>query len=228
MIIGSGLLAAAMSPYFSHGEKSVVYAAGVSNSRCVDSREFAREASRLARAIGEHGDANAFIYFSTCSICDPESIDTPYVQHKLRMEALVGALAGHLIVRLPQVAGRTPNPHTLLNYLYARIVRGEGFSIWTRARRNIIDCTDAAVIVRELVEDRVRGTTINVASPTDYSLIDIVQIFETILGKAAVAEMLVRGGAYPIDTAPMAPYAAAAGVRFNDRYLEHVLRKYYG
>lgn len=228
MIIGTGLLATAMAPVFSHREDAVIYAAGVSNSRCIDPKEYARDASRLEQAIYEHAGANHFVYFSTCSISDLESINTPYVQHKLAMEALVCRLPGHLIVRLPQVAGKTPNPHTLLNFLYARIARGEGFSIWTKARRNIIDCADVARIVRALVEDGWRGRTVNVASDTDYSLIEIVRTFELILGKTATVEFLEQGGAYAIDTSLMAPYANAEDIRFDEEYLARVLRKYYG
>lgn len=228
MIIGTGLLATAMTPAFSHLKDSVLYAAGVSNSRCVDPKEYTRDASRLELALREHAGTNLFVYFSTCSICDPESIDTPYVQHKLAMENLVCRLPGHLIVRLPQVAGRTPNPHTLLNYLYARIARGEGFSVWTKARRNIVDCTDVARIVRSLVEDGWRGRTVNVASVSDYSLMEIVRTFELILGKTAIVEFLEQGGAYAIDTSLIASYALAEGIRFDEDYLARVLRKYYG
>lgn len=228
MIIGTGLLATAMMPAFSHQEGSVIYAAGVSNSRCDDPKEFSKEASCLERAILEQASGNPFVYFSTCSIYDVESINTPYVQHKLAMEDLVRRLSNHLIVRLPQVAGKTPNPHTLLNFLHARIARGEGFSIWTKARRNIIDCVDVARIVRALVEDGWHGETINVASDSDYSLIEIVRTFELILHKAAIFELLEQGGVYAIDTSLMAPYANAEGIRFDEGYLACVLRKYYG
>ena len=228
MIIGTGLLATVMMPAFSHWENSVIYAAGVSNSRCSDPKEFAREASRLEQALNEHTRANPFVYFSTCSIYDLESINTPYVLHKLAMEALVCRLPCHLIVRLPQVAGKTPNPHTLLNFLYARIARGEGFSVWTKARRNIIDCADVARIVRALVEDGWHGRVINVASDSDYSLIEIVRTFELILNKTATVEYLEQGGTYAIDTSLMASYAKNEGIRFDDEYLVRVLRKYYG
>lgn len=227
MIIGSGLLAKAMMPAFSNREDSVVYAAGVSNSHCVDPKEFAREAARIKLALQEIADDNSFIYFSTCSIYDVEGINTPYVLHKMEMEELVRQHAGHLIVRLPQVAGKTPNPHTLLNFLYARIARSEKFLIWSKARRNIIDAADVAKIVRALVDDGLRGMTMNVANNSDHSLLEIVRIFELVLNKDAMFDLLEQGGAYAIDTSLMTPYANAIGIRFDDGYLERVLRKYY-
>lgn len=75
------------------------------------------------------------------------------------MEALVTHHPRHLILRLPQVAGRTPNPHTLLNYLYARISRGESFRLWRNARCNIIDVDDVAAIGKHAIyESTERGS----------------------------------------------------------------------
>lgn len=228
MIIGSGLLAKAMMPAFSNREDSVVYAAGVSNSHCVDPKEFSREASRLVSALNEFEAADSFIYFSTCSTYDLESVNTPYVLHKMDMENLVRNHKGYLIVRLPQVAGNTPNPHTLLNYLYGRLVRSERFSIWGKARRNIVDCSDAAKVVEALIEDNWRCKTVNVANNFDYSILEIVRVFELILNKVALYDLVDQGGAYSIDTSLTTSYANAVGVRFDETYLERILRKYYG
>ena len=79
-------------------------------------------------------------------------------------------------MRLPQVAGKTPNPHTLLNYLYARISRSESFTLWRNARRNIIDVEDVFAIAREVLNDAsLRNTTVNIASPVNYPMTDIVK-----------------------------------------------------
>jgi nucleoside-diphosphate-sugar epimerase len=227
MIIGSGLLATVMMPVFGHREDSVVYAAGVSNSHCNDSKEFERESNRLMCSLDEYLTANSFIYFSTCSIYDSESCNTSYVLHKLAMEELVRQHAGHIIIRLPQVAGKTTNPHTILNFLHSRIVRSENFVLWKRARRNIIDADDVAKIVVAIITGGLRKITIDVANECDYSLPEIVNIFELILNKPATCELIERGGVYNIDTAFMKPYAVAAGIEFDDGYLERVLRKYY-
>ena len=145
MIIGSGLLAHAFSSAFLQREDVCIYAAGVSNSSCTDAHEFARERQRLEDALRQAMHVDTFVYFGTCSVADPDSQNTPYVQHKLAMERLVQAHPQGLILRLPQVAGKTSNPHTLLNYLYARISRSEKFDLWSRAKRNIIDVAEVAL-----------------------------------------------------------------------------------
>ncbi|MBI4524929.1 MAG: NAD-dependent epimerase/dehydratase family protein [Deltaproteobacteria bacterium] len=227
MIIGSGLLARTFHDAAKDRSDVVIYAAGVSNSQCRDVREFDRERNLLERSLQATDVLTCFVYFSTCSIADPESPDTPYVQHKLRMEQIVRAHPSHLILRLPHVAGRTPNPHTLLNYLYARIARGERFAVWRHARRNVIDCNDLRTLSLALIDSGVRGETLNVANVRDYAILEIVRTLERICRGHAVYDLVDRGAAYPIDVSRLLPFAEAA-ITFNESYLENVLRKYYG
>ena len=229
MLIGSGLLAQAFASTFSDREDVCIYAAGVSNSSCTDTLEFQRERKRLADALLQATNADAFVYFGTCSVADTEAQNTPYVQHKLGMEQLVSAHPRHLILRLPQVAGITPNPHTLLNFLYARISRSESFQLWRNAKRNIIDVDDVAAISRQLIaNDILRNVTVNIANPTSYPMMDIVHAMEKAVGKPAVYKVLERGSGYPIDIQMMLPVMDAAGVKFDNDYLELVIGKYYG
>lgn len=229
MLIGSGLLAQAFASTFSKREDVCIYAAGVSNSSCTDTHEFERERKRLADALHRAKHVDAFVYFGTCSVADPEAQNSPYVQHKLAMEQLVSAHPRHLILRLPQVAGRTPNPHTLLNYLYARISRSESFKLWSKAKRNIIDVDDVAAIALQLIANNTgRKVTINIANPTSYPMMDIVGAMEKAVGKRAVYDVFERGSGYPIDIRSILPVLDAAGVEFGNSYLERVICKYYG
>ena len=229
MIIGSGLLAQAFAPVFSQREDVCIYAAGVSNSGCTDTHEFARERLRLADALQQAGHVDVFVYFGTCSVADPEAQNTPYVLHKLEMERLAGTHPRHLILRLPQVAGKTPNPHTLLNFLYARIARSEAFSLWKNARRNIIDVDDMAAITGQLIADKAaRNITLNIANPVNYPMADIVSAMEHAVGKRAIYDVVERGSEYPIDTGAILPVMCKAAVEFDDGYLERVINKYYG
>lgn len=229
MIIGSGLIAQAFAPEFSHREDVCIYAAGVSNSSCTDAHEFARERQRLTKALAQAGQKVTFVYFGTCSVADPEARDTPYVQHKLAMEQLVSMHPRHLILRLPQVAGKTPNPHTLLNYLYARISRSESFMLWRKAKRNIIDVDDVVAIAHELLADTsMRNVTLNIANPTSYPMIDIVHAMERVAGKQAIYDIAERGSGYLIDIGMIRPILDKTAIRFDDNYLERVIGKYYG
>ena len=228
MIVGSGLIASSFSHLFSQCEDVCIYAAGVSNSSCIETQEFERERARVADALQQAGGVDAFVYFSTCSVSDPEARNTPYVQHKLAMEKLVQTHPRNLILRLPQVAGKTPNPHTLLNYLYARIVRSESFTLWSKARRNIIDVSDIAAITRQLVSDcSMRNVTLNVANLTNYPILEIVMAMERLVGKRAVYKVVEGGSEYPIDVSAIGPALEAAGIKFGENYLDNVIHRYY-
>jgi nucleoside-diphosphate-sugar epimerase len=152
----------------------------------------------------------------------------PYVEHKLAMEALVRAHAGHLILRLPQVAGRTPNPHTLLNYLHARISRGERFTVWRHARRNVIDCDHVRSLACALIEDGVRRATLNIAAPESYAMTTIVATMERVIDGHAVFDLSDQGADYPIDIDPIRSLFERCGLAFGPPYLETIIRKYYG
>lgn len=229
MIIGSGLLARAFSPYFEKSSTTCIYAAGVSNSACTDQREFERELVRLAAALDQYKSADLFVYFSTCSVNDPLACSSSYVQHKINMEKIVAMHSRHLILRLPQVAGNTPNPHTLLNFLFHRIIRSERFQGWENARRNIIDVDDVARIGASLaLEQGARGECINVANSSDIAMPDLVRLMGKVVGKKALCDFIKKGAPYEINTSRIHDVVQHCGVFFDPEYVERVIRKYYG
>lgn len=228
MIVGHGLMARTFAGRLTAGDDVVVHAAGVSNSQCQDPREFERERKLLDRTLAAGADVQCFVYFSTCSVLDPTATDTAYVRHKLDMEAKVREHPAHLIFRLPQVAGRTPNPHTLLNYLYARITRGERFAVWRHARRNVIDCDDVRALGFAVIESTLRAKTLNIAAPDSHAMTDIVSTMERVVRGHAVFDLLDRGAVYPIDVAETQVLMERCGIEFGADYLERAIRKYYG
>lgn len=229
MIIGTGLIARAFIPNLDALAGACVYAAGVSNSSCDDAREFERERQRVTGALAAAPGDSLFLYFSTCSVADPAVRESPYVRHKLDMERLVRQRDRHLILRLPQLAGHTPNPHTLLNHLYARIVRSERFAVWRGAKRNIIDVDDVARVVTDLVVgEKACGETINVANSRSYPILDIVRSIEEVVGHKALFDIIERGAGYAIDIDRIQPALHRCGVSFPEDYLLRVIRKYYG
>ena len=229
MIVGSGLLAKAFLHIYDNTDDVCIYAAGVSNSGCDDVAEFEREKERLTNALTKLPEKTVFVYFSTCSIYDEELQKTAYVKHKLAMVEMVRGKHNHLIFRLPQVVGVTPNPHTLMNYLYARIIRSESLKIWSKARRNLIDVDDVALISKVFIDDSgSRNITLNVANLCNYSILQIVETLENVLNKKAVIAQQDKGDEYSIDVQDILPAIKQAGVNFDVNYLENITRKYYG
>lgn len=229
MIIGTGLIASAFTAQSRALSGACIYAAGVSNSSCTDPREFERERLRLLGAAAALAPDCVLVYFSTCSVDDPDARASAYVGHKLAMERLVRERGRHLILRLPQLVGRTPNPHTLLNYLYARIVRSERFGVWRGAQRNVIDVDDVVALAVDLiVSERASGETINVANAHSSAIFDIIAAIEHAAGRKAIFDIIDRGAGYPINTDRIQAAVHRCGISFANDYLPRIIRKYYG
>lgn len=228
MIIGSGLLARAFPESFQLRDDVCIYAAGVSNSSSKESSEFSREEARLVNALQVARNVNAFVYFGTCSVYDLEMQDTQYVRHKLAMEKLAAEHPHALILRLPQVAGHTPNPHTLLNFIYARVARSEAFCVWSNAFRNIIDVEDVAILTEFFIDNpTMRRQVMNLANSRCYSMLEIVHCMEKVVGKPAIYNTEMRGYHYDIDVADILPVLTQTDISFDSHYLSRVLSKYY-
>lgn len=226
MIIGNGLLARAFAPHCAANPDLVVFASGVSNSRETDPEAFARERRMLETVLDQQ---KKLVYFSSCSIADPDQADAPYVLHKRAQEALIAERAArYAIYRLPQVVGRIDNPHTLTNYLYQTIASGDVFHVWTKARRNLIDVDDVAAIGARLLErgDADNRVT-NIACPFPVAILDLVRIFESVMDRRAYFDLIESGGSYDIDVELAMSAAAEAGVVIDDNYIHQLIRKYY-
>jgi len=228
MIIGTGLVASAFTPYsLSKDPNIIIFASGVSNSRETNNAEFSRERDLLLKTLEQNRD-KSFFYFSTCSVADPQLRTSPYVAHKIAMETLVRSASEYAIFRLPQVVGKTSNPNTLTNYLYQHIKSRDLFQVWTHASRNIIDVDDVASIVSHLQSSRkTHNVTVNIACPFSIPISRLVAIFELILNTKANYTLVAAGGSYPIDATITCQAAQELGVTFDEMYIEKLLRKYY-
>ncbi|XUY29653.1 NAD-dependent epimerase/dehydratase family protein [Agrobacterium sp. rho-8.1] len=226
MIIGRGLVASAFVPYFDSDQDVIVFAAGVSNSGETRGEEFLREEKMLRGYLEAAGQ---LLYFGSCSVFDPEMANTQYVRHKLEMEALVGSYTGNAIFRLPQVVGTSSNSNLLTNFLCQKIENGERFNVWKNARRNLIDVDDIAAIVTHMIRkgDPKEGVY-NIASPFSVSILNIVEVFEKVLGKKAVYSLIDAGSGYDIDVPDVKRAASDLNISFDEDYIERTVRKYYG
>ena len=226
MIIGHGLIASAFNSYFINDQNVIVFASGVSNSRENRSEAFLRERRMLMDALSYE---KFILYFSTCSVDDPELFDSPYVMHKKEMETLVCSAKDYAIFRLPQVVGKTTNPNTLSNYINKQIMSEESFQVWRHAKRNLIDIKDVVSIVIQLIQvTRVNRITINIACPFSISIPKLVNIFESVLGKKASYMLVEAGGGYAIEVDMAIDTANQIGICFDDVYIENLIRRYYG
>jgi nucleoside-diphosphate-sugar epimerase len=228
LINGSGMIAKAFEPMFATDAGVCIFASGVSNSKCDEQKQFDRENRLLQETIEQLTPEVILVYFGTCSVYDPDSIGSPYLSHKLSMESLVTEHSRYLICRLPQLAGRSDNPHTLLNYLARCISEARYFELWSDAFRNIIDVEDVVAIVNEIIKiGCFENKVLNIANPNSHKIEEIVTIMEVVLGRKAFFSRVERGSEYCIDVQEIMTLCNSAGVHFKENYLEQVIRKYY-
>lgn len=227
MVIGKGLVANAFNRYI-EDDRYLVFASGVSNSANKDEAHFEREATLLAEALQKNKE-KIFIYFSTCSLYDPSLRETPYAKHKLAMENMIREHHNHYhIFRISNLAGKTNNPHTVLNFFYQHITSGATFHIWKHAVRNIIDIDDAVTICDYIISnDLFINEPINIANPHNYSVAFIIETMEQVLGKKGVYDMIEKSSIPEINTETIKPVIDELNIQFDEGYLRRTLKKYY-
>lgn len=226
MIVGKGLLAGAFEPHFGTDPDIVIFASGVSNSSETRPEAFERERALLQRSLGE--GRKRLVYFSSCGVTAPRSEFNAYMQHKQSMESSVLRAPGGVVLRLPQVVGRTNNPHTLTNFLRDRIVSGEHFTVWMHAERNLIDVDDIVKIAVRLAPELPSGAAMTIAAGESSPMPRIVEIFEDVLQRTANCSFVEKGTPMVVDASLAQRVAAELGLDLSAGYAERVINKYYG
>ncbi len=227
MVVGKGMIASRFADY-KDNDRFVIFASGVSNSQTSIKDEFEREKNLLIHIINNHKDS-ILVYFSTCSIYDPEKKSTPYVVHKLEMESLI--MEQHpmpVIFRVSNPIGLTKNRHTVFNYFVDHIQNDIPFFVWENAERNIIDIDDMFVICDAILKKPYeKRNPINIANPVNYPIMNIVTTIEYHFSKKGIYT-LIKGESSPsINTEDILPIIKEKRIEFNENYLNKIIKKYF-
>lgn len=117
MIVGQGDIASVLPD-----SELLFFASGVSNSREDRESEYQREVELLA----DQDRTKHIVYFSSLGVLHD---DSEYLRHKRAMEMLIKeGFPAYTIVRIGNISWGK-NPHTLINFLRAKINAGEKFEI---------------------------------------------------------------------------------------------------
>jgi len=222
-VIGSGMLARSFATT-AFARNCLVLASGVSNSNEQEISEFKREADIVAAAIHAHPSSRV-IYFSTCSIL--QQGQTPYIRHKLDMEALVAAAASSFhIYRLPQVVGVTRNL-TLVSYLVESLLQRRCVTVQGRARRNLVDVDDVSRLIRYLVDyDIGRNSIQNLAAAYSTHVGDVLGAIAELLDIDPIFDVADTGQGYDISTDFVRKHFGSDDALMKPDYWQSVLRKH--
>ncbi|MBI4688804.1 MAG: NAD-dependent epimerase/dehydratase family protein [Nitrospirae bacterium] len=227
MVIGNGMIAKAFDAYVSNGDV-VIFAAGVSNSKEARVEQFRREEDIVVATLSETR-GRLFVCFSTCSIYDDDVSSSPYVRHKINIEDIIRKSGNDFIIfRVSNIVGPSTNKFTIINHLFDKIVKRESFELWKNSYRNIIDIQDVYKTVDYILRNnKFRNQTVNIASPVNTRVIDVVKIIEDITGSKAVFREVERGSSYHIDVTMITDIFGDIGIAFDGEYARRTIKKYF-
>lgn len=227
MIIGEGVIFNRFIDY-SLQSKYFIIAGTVNESTINDEATILEEESSIAAALTDHADS-IIVYFSSCSILDPSVQHTQYVIHKLRMEKLIQKSAKHYcIFRLPQILGLSDTKTSLVGSFVNANLNREKIEVWQNAKRNLIDIDDIHEVVSEILRRNILvNKVINIASPQQTDVLQLVSDIEDFTGFAADYILVDKGSQYHIDISDIQPIFVDLKLDFDRNYVPRSLRKYY-
>ena len=190
-IIGSGFIAARFKKYhkFLKKKKTIIYAAGISNSLEVNKKNLEREVLKIKNFI--HNNKKKLIYISTYSVNDESRQRKLYVKNKIKIEKIIKQESKeYMIIRLPEIIGKNKNPNTLTNFFYNKIVKDESFNVFKNSRRNLLDVDDAIKNCIKIIRSyRKNKKVVNLLNKKFNTPLQIVNNFEKILKKKGIYKL---------------------------------------
>lgn len=223
-VIGSGLLAKAFRKEL-FSKPTLIFASGVSDSLENRESEFDREIQLIEKTLSIYSQ-HKIVYFSS-NICGDNQINTPYVQHKRRVEQiLIDSKCDVAIFRLPQIVGCVKN-NTLVSYLVRQVAAGSELQLKRRASRNILDVSDVKrLVVHVLNSTEINNLVLSLGSGRDISVIELAKKIAELLQKPLKYKILDGGDNQEVDTSQLSNIVGKNDLVFKPDYYFDVLAKY--
>ena len=223
MIIGNGLIANTFKEY-NFSENFIIFASGVSNSINPSVSDFNREYDLLMNIKCENISEKCLVYFSSCGVIAENS---QYYTHKKTMELLVqNNFKKYIILRLPQVIGKSKNNSTLINFLTNSIENYTKIQLFNNATRYFIEVNDLLSIFNYLIQNNENFNKIhNIAIPIKYTIFEILNIIENILKKNANYDIIEGGTDYTLDLRYINNILYNLNLHYDKNYLKISLLK---
>jgi nucleoside-diphosphate-sugar epimerase len=238
-IFGSGFVARGLEPIADRHPHVAAFALGPSRTSASEA-DCAREAARLREVLAQcqrHGWA--ILYFSTACAAmyplgerpsredDPVSPQSIYTRHKLAMETVIAASGcPHLTLRMTYLAGPGQPAHNLIPALVEQILYGS-VTIFTAARRDLLDIADAVTLIDSLLSLGVTDEVVNLASGHAVSVADLADHLQAVLGRTPARRLVEAGDAHQVSIDKLlglVPRAADLG--FGPHYYKSIADRY--
>ena len=223
-VVGNGMIANAFLSSDYELSNCIIFASGVSNSKCSDISEFEKELELLKKYIQEK---KTLIYFSTSSIYDSNKNSNYYVKHKINLEKFISSTFDKfLIYRLPNVIGKSKNNNTMINFFKESLEKNRCITIEKNSTRYFIDIDDLVRYV--YLTHKNSNCILNINFNINYKIIDIWDQVCEISNKKGLFKLIDSGSSYKIDNSLFVKILGKNNIPELDdyNYLKKILKKY--
>ncbi len=115
------------------------------------------------------------------------------MKNKKKIEKLIKKKCDNfLIIRLPEIVGKSKNKNTLTNFFYSKIITNNKFILYANAKRNLLDITDATKLVLYFLQSNYSRRYLNIANLEFTNALKIVKTFEKVLKKKLIIKFLTK------------------------------------
>jgi dTDP-4-dehydrorhamnose reductase len=174
VIIGNGLVAKSFKREKKFFKNIIVFASGLANSKNINKKEFVREKKLLKKFLNIK--KKKLIYFSTLDIFRKKK--NAYTRHKINIENILKKKKNILIIRLPQLIGKSNNNHTIFNFLNFNLRINKKIKIFVNYYRNFIDVEDLIFYVKKLIKNKINFNIINIYNKKSIKIVSLLKIFK--------------------------------------------------
>ena len=230
-IIGKGFIAKNLFKINSLivDRKYTIYAAGISNSKIKSQKELNKKLN-LFKKFFKKNKNKKIIYISTADVTNNLKNKSKYVKNKIKIEKLIKQKSeNYLIIRLPQIIGKSKNKNTLINYFYNCIKNGKKIELLGNVKRNILDIDDVIKMIRiVLLNSKINKKIITLSNKFFIKPVEIVEVFEKKLEKKANFHIKKsKKYSWNLNYKKNIMYFRKAKINFHNRYLINAINKYY-
>lgn len=238
-IVGRGFLAQHFGAHPVQPRDAVLFAAGVSDSHCVDSRAYTQEAADVRDVVADCVvRGQRLVYFSSAGAVygnyppavREDSLVAPvseHGRHKAGIEAMLRESdADYLILRLSNAVGPGQRRHQFVPALVEQIQSG-AVTVWRGAHRDLIDIQDVVRLTIALVEAGCRREIFNLASGRSTPVEQVVDEIEAQLETRAARHVIDRPDRYSVSIDKLRRTLGNDAVaHLNDGYFRRVIDRY--
>ena len=134
-----------------------------------------------------------------------------------------------IILRIPQLIGKSSNKNTLINFFYNKIKEKKKIIVFKNVKRNILDIDDVIKMIQVIIMNKkVNKKIITLSNKNFIKPIEIIKILEKKLKKKANYILIkTKKQNWKLNFNQNIVYFKNAKINFSKDYLVKAVKKYY-